>query len=106
MAFGISSGDVKVKISSEKDCVQVVTVELPVSKVKEKIEQAFQAIQARAKLPGFRPGKTPIQLIQDRFRDSAYADAEDALLREGVSEALRQKNIQAVQPPVIQSVQF
>lgn len=105
MVFGLTD-EVKVKVNSEKDCVQTVSVELPAAKVKEEIEAAFLKVQSQAKIPGFRPGKSPIELVKKNFKESAYAQAQDSLLQVGVSEAFKAKKIHAVQSPVIQSMQF
>ncbi len=105
MVLGLSN-DIKVKIDSEKECVQKVSVELPASKVKETIEKAFASVQAKAKVPGFRPGKTPIELIKKTFQDAAYAQAQDDLLREGVLEAMKVKKINAIQTPVVHTAHF
>jgi len=98
--------DIKIKVGPEKDCVQTVSVEWSASKVKEKIEEAFSGLKNRVKMPGFRPGKTPLEVIKQNFKESAYAEAQDVLLREGVSQAISKENLSPVQPPVVQSIQF
>ena len=98
--------DIKIKVGAEKDCVQTVSVEWSASKVKEKVEEAFELIKNKAKVPGFRPGKSPIELIKKNYADSAYAEAQDILLREGVSEAIKKENLKPIQSPVIQSLKF
>lgn len=105
MVLGITS-DIKVKAGAEKDCVQSFTVEWPTSKVNEKIQEAFAKVQSRAKLPGFRPGKAPLELVKESFQGAAYEEAQDLLLREGVAEALKSKKVNPVQPPLVKSVQF
>lgn len=107
MVLGLTgSNSIKVKLESEKDCVQTYSVEVPASKVKEAVEKAYQSIQNQAKLPGFRPGKTPLDMIRQTFQGTAHAHAQDDLLQDGVADALKQKNIKAVQRPVVQSVKF
>ncbi|OVE76665.1 trigger factor [bacterium F11] len=105
MIMGLKD-NIKVKLGDEKDCIQTVTVEMPQARVKEQIEKAFLTVQNQAKLPGFRPGKTPLELVRKNFKENAFARAEDNLLREGVAEALQQKNIQAIQTPVILNLKF
>lgn len=102
MVLGLSN-DVKVKVSSDKDCVQSLSVEMPVSAVQEKIEKAYEHVRARVKVPGFRPGKAPVEMVRQNYQEAAYEQAQDLLLREGVSEALKQKKIHAVETPVITS---
>jgi trigger factor len=103
--LGLTS-DVKVKTLSEKGCVHTFSVELANSKVKEKIEEAFKNVQSQAKLPGFRPGKAPIEMVKEAFQGSAYERAQDLLLREGVNEALKEKKMTPLQPPAIITLDF
>lgn len=103
--LGLTS-DVKVKINSEKDCQKSISVELANSIVQEKIQKAFESIQTQAKVPGFRPGKAPIEKIRNSFKELAYERAQESLLQHGVSEAIKAKKIQPVQPPMVQNVQF
>ena len=103
--LGLSS-EIKIKVVSEEGCLQTLSVELPASKVKEKIEAAFKDVQNQAKLPGFRPGQAPIEMVRESFRGAAYERAQDLLMREGVAEALKSKKINPVQTPVVQSAEF
>ncbi len=100
------SNELKVKIESEKECVKKLSVEWPAAKVKEKIEAAFETVKTQAKIPGFRPGKAPADLIKKSYTGVAYEKAQDDLMREGVMEALKLKKIHAVNTPVIQSADF
>lgn len=98
--------DIKIKLGTEKDCVQPVSVEMSNLKVSEHVEKAFKKVQAKVKLPGFRPGKSPLDLIKQKYQDAAYAEAQESLLQEGVFEAIKEKKLNAVQPPAVTSVKF
>lgn len=100
------SNDVKVKVVSENGCVHTLSVEYPKDKVLQKIEEAFKSVQNQAKLPGFRPGKAPIAMVKESFRGAAYERAQDILLREGVTEALKSKKLNPVGTPVIKTAEF
>jgi trigger factor len=91
--LGLSSTDIKVKVSSEKDCIQTISVEWPATKVKEQIEKAFAHVQGRVRIPGFRQGKAPMEVVKQNYKDAAYAQAQDDLLQEGVVEALKTKKL-------------
>ena len=105
MVLGLSN-DIKVKVSSEKDCLQTLSVEIPNSMVQEKIAKAFEVVRGKVKLPGFRPGKAPIEVVKEKFKDAAYEEAQDLLMREGVAEALKTRKLNPVQPPTVTSAQF
>jgi trigger factor len=107
MVLGLSnSTELKIKVTSDKDCVQVYSVEWPADQVKEKIEQAFVSVQGEAKVPGFRAGRTPMDLIKQSFKDAAYARAQDTLLQEGVSETLKSKKVNPVSSPLVKTMNF
>jgi trigger factor len=106
MVLGLSTNDVKVKIASEQGCVQTLSVEMPTSAVQETIEKAFEQVRARVKVPGFRPGKAPIEMVKQNYQEAAFEQAQELLLREGVSEALKQKKLHAVETPVVTKADF
>jgi len=105
MVLGLSN-DIKVKVSSEKECLQTLSVEISNSVVLAKIEKAFDVVRGKVKLPGFRPGKAPIEVVKEKFRDAAYEEAQDLLMREGVAEALKTKKLHPVQTPTVTSAKF
>jgi trigger factor len=85
--------------------MQTFSVELAPSKVKDKIEEAFRSVQSQAKLPGFRPGKAPLEMVKEAYQGSAYERAQDLLLREGVNETLKSKKITPLQSPGILKIE-
>jgi trigger factor len=105
MVLGLTN-DIKVKVSSEKECLQTLSVEISNSIVAEKIEKAFDVVRGKVKLPGFRPGKAPIEVVKEKFKAAAYEEAQDLLMREGVAEALKTKKLNPVQPPTVTSAKF
>ena len=105
MVLGLSN-DIKVKVSSEKECLQTLSVEISNSIVQQKIEKAFEVVRGKVKLPGFRPGKAPIEVVKEKFKGAAYEEAQDILMREGVTEALKSKKLNPVQTPTITSAKF
>lgn len=97
--------ELKVKIKERKACQVVLAVEVPAPQVKKATEESFRRVQAKAKLPGFRPGKAPLELIKKNFTDAAWDDAVDRLLRESVHAAAVQENIAAVATPVVDKIE-
>ncbi|MEK9144367.1 MAG: trigger factor, partial [Elusimicrobiota bacterium] len=76
-------------------------VELPAPAVQEALHNAFIRLQSRARIPGFRQGKAPIDLIKKQYADHARSEAADALLRGAVPEALRELGLEPVSSPSV-----
>src|SRR5262245_26029378 len=85
------SDGLKVKIKDRQACLVTMAVEVPADQVKKATEDSFRRVQAKVKLPGFRPGKAPMELIQKNFSEAAWEDATDHLLRESVYKAIMQE---------------
>jgi trigger factor len=96
--------DLEVKVAERQACAVTLSVKVPASRVRRAVEEAFRDIQGRAKLPGFRPGKAPLELIKKNFTGSAWEQAVNALLRESAYRALEKEKLEAVAPPAVDKV--
>ena len=50
--------------------------------------------QKKAKLPGFRPGRAPMQLIERKYGGEARSDASMELVRQGCNSALAEQELE------------
>ena len=48
-------------------CKHSLEITIPASDVEKETELAIAGIQAKVRLPGFRPGKAPLSLVKTRF---------------------------------------
>jgi trigger factor len=63
-------------------------VTIPADRVTKAIDERLRTMSQRAKLPGFRPGKAPLKVIQQQFGPSARMDAVSDLVQRSYPEAL------------------
>ncbi len=80
-----------------------ITIEIPVERVNEEIEKAYSAIQKKAKLQGFRPGKAPMQLIKRTYSDAMRDDVMRRLYQETLYKALDEHKVEPLDSPTIES---
>jgi trigger factor len=78
----------KVKVKERSGCTVTMAVVVPADQVGEAVEDAFRRVQGKAKFPGFRPGKAPMDLVKKNFEGVAWEDAVDHLLKETIYDAL------------------
>ncbi|ANQ64492.1 trigger factor [Staphylococcus equorum] len=80
----------------------VLTVTVPAEKVDKAIDQAFKKVVKQINVPGFRKGKVPRQIFEQRFGvEALYQDAVDILLPEAYGEAIDESGIKPVDQPEI-----
>lgn len=54
-----------------------------------------------AKIPGFRPGKAPVNLVKQKFKDEILRDVISHLLEAGLSEAIQKAKLNPVSQPQV-----
>ena len=81
-----------------------ITIEIPSDVVDAEIDRVARGYSKQAKLPGFRPGKVPSNIIKQRFRDQIHHDVMHDLIPRAVEEALQERGIEPVTTPDIKDV--
>jgi trigger factor len=80
----------------------VLTVEVEAAEVSKGLDSAFQKVVKKVNVPGFRKGKMPRGLFEQRFGvESLYQDALDILLPEAYASAIVETGIEPVDRPEI-----
>ncbi|MBY0370198.1 trigger factor [bacterium] len=96
------SHDVEVK---KVDRVSPTLVRLTISFSGETLQahekSTAQQYAKDAALPGFRPGKAPVKMVLERYRDRIRQDVVSHLLEAGLSEAIEKTQLSPVSRPKI-----
>ncbi|MDE5412410.1 trigger factor [Alkalihalobacterium chitinilyticum] len=80
----------------------VLTIEVDAEKVDVALNEAFKKVSQKVNVPGFRKGKIPRPLFEQRFGvESLYQDALDILLPEAYMAAIQETGIEPVDRPDI-----
>lgn len=83
-----------------------ITIEYPEDVVKKKVEDVYSEFEKKAKVPGFRKGKVPRDVIEMHFKKDVMEEVKELLLREGFEEALKESQIEVIANPMVESVEF
>jgi trigger factor len=80
----------------------VLTVEVSAETVSKGLDAAFQKVVKQVNVPGFRKGKMPRGMFEQRFGvESLYQDALDILLPEAYGNAIDETGIEPIDRPEI-----
>jgi len=80
-----------------------ITIEIPAERVNEEIDKAYSAIQKKAKIQGFRPGKAPMQLIKRTYSDAMRDDVMRRLYQDTLYKAMDEHKVEPIDSPTIES---
>ncbi len=75
-------------------------VELPGEEAAERRAKVFNEFRRKAKLPGFRPGKAPLALVEKAYGPALEEEFLETLTEDTVREALEKEGMEPIEPPV------
>ena len=91
---------------SEATCRRELDLEIPAETVQKAVKRVSKEFARVARVPGFRPGKAPITLIQRRFADDIKSEVLQSLVPEQVEKAVTESKLVPVTQPQIDKVDF
>lgn len=97
---------VKVSVRDGKSCEKILTIEVPAENIQKEYEEFYRAVTPKAKIPGFRPGKAPRDVIAMHFRDEARNQVLKNLISESFHWVMNNKTFEPVGMPDIRDVDF
>ncbi len=81
-------------------------VEVPADVLEQRIVDALRNLGRNVKLPGFRPGKAPLSLLEKRFGKDVETEVLEKAIPEYYLKAIREENVVPVTPPVFEDYDF
>lgn len=79
-----------------------LTVEVPAAELKPRLDAAYATIGAQVNVPGFRKGKVPSRIIDQRFgRGAVVQEAVNDALPEFYTQAMKENDLQPLGQPEV-----
>jgi trigger factor len=83
-----------------------VEVEIPLDEVERARERVTNSLRQRVRLPGFRPGKAPVSMIQSRFESDIRNEVLELLLPQAFRDRVQKEELKVVGTPDISDLKF
>jgi len=87
-------------------CQRELTVEIPVEIVRKETDRVTREFARLVRVPGFRPGKAPAQIVRRRYWDDIKSEVVQALVPSSLESAFKDKNLSPVGDPSIAELTF
>jgi trigger factor len=97
---------VKIKIEDVKGSQKLISVEVEQQRVEAALDKVYSGISKNARIPGYRPGKAPLDLLKAHYDKEASEEAISSLIWDCYREVVIEKDIKPVGYPVISDVNF
>jgi len=94
----------QIAVADLSQCRKGLTVEVSVEEVNAAFEKTYGAYARHLKIPGFRPGRVPRELIKQRFAKEAEEEVVQSLVPEALQAAVAEHMLRVVGEPQIDAL--
>lgn len=101
-----SQDNLKCTVQTVSPVRRELEIEVPAAETEKAREEITAAFAAQAKLPGFRPGKAPLDLVLQKFGHDIEHEVIDRLVPDTLHRALETNGIPAVGVPSVENVAY
>jgi FKBP-type peptidyl-prolyl cis-trans isomerase (trigger factor) len=96
----------KVLAKKSKENKVILDIEVGSDAVKKKFDEVYEKINQEAKVPGYRPGKTPRQVLEQHHAKLAQEEVLKSLIPESYQESIKTENVDVIDMPEISEVKL
>ena len=99
--LGISNVTIKTVETENEGLKRAFMLTIPAKDIEARVDQEVKRLAPQVRMPGFRPGKVPPNLIRKMHGDALRGDALQGAVQDGVQQLLSEQNVRpALQPQV------
>jgi trigger factor len=91
-----------IKVEEISAVKKKISVEIPWDDVRKELDNAYRTVGKKARIKGFRPGKTPRHILETYYREDAEGEAVSNLVQRSFEEAMQANNLLPVARPQIE----
>jgi trigger factor len=95
-----------VEIETLPNCIASLRIELPPEVVTKEWNEVAKTFRQAARIPGFRPGKAPQNVVEAKFRKEIQEELTKKLVSETTREAIREKGLKVLSISDVDAVEF
>ena len=93
-----------VEIVEVSSCKRSLAVEVPAQEVNEEVEKLAREYSRNIKVPGFRPGKVPMNIIRQRHGSDLLKDATQNIIERCWKNAIEEHSLKPLSQPQVKEV--
>ncbi|ATB46464.1 trigger factor [Corallococcus macrosporus] len=91
----------KVQVEELSPIEKKLSIEVDNARVAEELSRAYSNLGRQVRLPGFRQGKVPRRILEQRFRDQVEDEVIQRVVQSAYVEAIREHNVEVVATPQV-----
>lgn len=92
--------------TKKEDLKREYTVTMTAAEIDVKLNQKLEEVGKTVKMPGFRPGKVPMQVLKSKYGKSVMGEVLELAVNESTMQAINENNLRPAMRPKIEVKTF
>ena len=101
-----SKMNIAIEAKKSEGAERLLQVTIPLDAVNEAKSKAARKLAGTVSLPGFRPGKAPLEMVMKRFGEAIRSEAIESLVQDAYKEVLEREQLKPAAQPHIHDLKF
>src|SRR5215468_8498330 len=89
----------KVQVEETSPIERKLSIEVEPTTVSQELNRAYADLGRQVKIAGFRPGKVPRRILEQRFKQTVEDDVIRKVVEKAYNHAIREHRLEAVSHP-------
>lgn len=98
--------NVKVEVEKQEPWRRILTIEVPADDVEREYQELARRVAKRVRVPGFRKGKVPADLVRRSFKQEIDQEFLETVVPKAFGAALTETGIDPITEPAFSDVSF
>ncbi len=94
-----------IEIEDIDSCKKKIKFEIAQKDYQVQVQNSYLSLARQVKVPGFRPGKAPMSMLEKRFGSNVKKEVMTQLISERLAEVIEEKGFRSVSPPKLLEVE-
>ncbi len=99
----IEAGDGEV---GKKDLFVEFSIEIKKEEIEKSFNEALARYAADIKIPGFRKGKVPIEVVKSRYKDAITEEVKAKMVEEAVIDRIKKDKMNILSQPEVKNIDY
>ena len=95
----------RVDLTEQSPVKKSLAFEVDAEELSRETHSVLQGYAAKARIPGFRPGKAPLSMIHARFKKEVADDVRERVMTRAFRDATREHGLRPLGNPVVEDVE-
>lgn len=94
----------KYNLIEEEKWHRKLEITIPEEDVTKKFGEVYDVLKKEAKIPGFRPGKAPMNIIKSRYGKLAEKEVLETMVPDAYSDAIKESGVFPISEPIFTAI--